>query len=57
MMSKDLGGVLDSNLKVYGTRNVRVIDASVLPFQTSGHLTSTLYAITERLADIIKSSI
>lgn len=55
MMAKELGGVLDENLRVYGTKNVRVIDASVLPFQISGHLTSTLYAVTERLVDIMKS--
>lgn len=54
MMSKDLGGVVDSRLKVYGTGNVRVIDASVMPFQVSGHLTSTLYAIGERAADMLK---
>lgn len=56
MMSQELGGVVDSSLKVYGTDNVRVIDASVLPFQVSGHLTSTLYALSEKAADIIKAS-
>lgn len=55
MMSKDLGGVVDPNLTVYGTSNVRVIDASVLPFQVCGHLTSTLYAIAEKAADMIKA--
>ena len=54
MMSRGLGGVVDSRLKVYGTSNVRVVDASVFPFQVSGHLTSTLYAIAERAADLIK---
>ena len=54
MMSKDLGGVVDGSLKVYGTSNVRVVDASIMPFQVSGHLTSTLYAISEKAADIIK---
>jgi choline dehydrogenase-like flavoprotein len=54
MMSKELGGVVDDRLRVYGTMNVRVVDASVMPFQVSGHLTSTLYAISEKGADIIK---
>lgn len=54
MTSRDLGGVVDSRLKVYGTQNVRVVDASIMPFQVSGHLTSTLYAIAERAADFIK---
>lgn len=54
MMPKELGGVVDNRLKVYGTANVRVVDASILPFQVSGHLTSTLYAVSEKAADIIK---
>lgn len=54
MMPKELGGVVDDKLMVYGTKNVRVVDASVFPFQVSGHLTSTLYALSERAADIIK---
>ena len=57
MMSRDLGGVVDSKLRVYGTRNVRVVDASVMPFQVSGHLTSTLNTISEKAADIIKEDI
>ncbi|KAH7014188.1 GMC oxidoreductase [Microdochium trichocladiopsis] len=54
MMPKEKGGVVDVEMKVYGTANLRVMDASVLPFQVCGHLTSTLYAVAERLSDIIK---
>jgi len=57
MMLKELGGVVDSNLKVYGVGNVRVVDASVMPTQVSGHLSSTIYAIAEKAADIIKTEI
>lgn len=57
MMSKELGGVVDSELRVYGTQNVRVVDASVIPTQVSGHLTSTIYAIAEKIADVIKVGI
>lgn len=56
MMSRGLGGVVDPKLKVYGTSNVRVVDASVLPLQVSGHLTATLYAIAERASEMIKAS-
>ncbi|KAI1085603.1 putative GMC oxidoreductase [Whalleya microplaca] len=56
MMSRELGGVVDPRLKVYGTSNVRVVDASVLPMQVSGHLTATLYAVAERAAEFIKGS-
>ncbi|CZR59352.1 related to choline dehydrogenase and related flavoproteins [Phialocephala subalpina] len=55
MMPREKGGVVDTSLKVYGTSNVRVVDASVLPFQVCGHLTSTLYAIAEKAADLIKA--
>ncbi|KAJ5159868.1 uncharacterized protein N7482_006872 [Penicillium canariense] len=54
MMPKEVGGVVDTSLKVYGTSNVRVVDASVMPFQVCGHLQSTVYAVAERAADIIK---
>ncbi|KAM0809465.1 putative Glucose oxidase [Seiridium cardinale] len=54
MLPQDLGGVVDSRLKVYGTQNVRIVDASVIPLQMSGHPTATLYALAERAADLIK---
>lgn len=53
MMSRQLGGVVNKELKVYSVNNVRVVDASILPLQTSGHPTSTLYAVAERAADLI----
>ncbi|KAK7937274.1 uncharacterized protein PG986_014142 [Apiospora aurea] len=55
MMSRDLGGVVDPELRVYGNKNVRVVDASVIPLQISGHLTVTLYALAERASEIIMS--
>lgn len=30
-MPRDKGGVVDPHLKVYGTKNVRVCDASIFP--------------------------
>jgi choline dehydrogenase-like flavoprotein len=54
MMSKDLGGVVDRNMIVYGTENLRVVDASAVPFEVNGHPTSTIYPIAERAADLIK---
>lgn len=57
MMSKDLGGVVDERLRLYGVKNVRIVDAGVIPFQLVGHLTSTIYALAERAADLIKEDI
>lgn len=54
MMKEELGGVVDSRLKVYGIKNVRAIDASVLPIQLSAHLSSSLYGIAEKAAAMIK---
>lgn len=54
MLPRSRGGVVSPELRVYGTKNVRVVDASVLPFQLCGHLTSTLYAVAEKAADMIK---
>ncbi|KAL4760955.1 GMC family oxidoreductase [Aspergillus foveolatus] len=56
MLPKELGGV-DNTLTVYGTENVRVIDASILLAQVSGDLTSTLYTVAERAADIIQNKL
>ncbi|KAJ7146033.1 alcohol oxidase [Mycena epipterygia] len=47
------GGVVDSNLIVYGTTNLRIVDASIMPFTIATHLQSTVYAIAEKAADMI----
>jgi choline dehydrogenase-like flavoprotein len=54
MMPRQDGGVVGERFKVYGTRNLRVVDASVIPLQTASNTTSTIYAIAERAADMVK---
>ncbi|KAL0957900.1 hypothetical protein HGRIS_000081 [Hohenbuehelia grisea] len=54
MLPQHLGGVVDTKLRVYGTRNVRVADASIIPFPVSAHTMSTVYMIGERAVDLIK---
>ncbi|CEH16425.1 Glucose dehydrogenase/choline dehydrogenase/mandelonitrile lyase (GMC oxidoreductase family) [Ceraceosorus bombacis] len=55
MMSRSLGGVLDENLLVHGTKNVSVVDASMLPLLMSAHPQSIIYGVAELAADLIKS--
>ncbi|KAH6670883.1 choline dehydrogenase [Plectosphaerella plurivora] len=47
MLPKKDGGVVDANLKVYGTSNLRVIDASVIPLLVSAHIQTAVYGIAE----------
>ena len=54
MMPRKLGGVVDDRLKVYGTRNVRIVDASIFPMITLGNIQATVYAVAERACDLIK---
>ncbi|KAJ6615969.1 hypothetical protein B0H10DRAFT_2219843 [Mycena sp. CBHHK59/15] len=56
MMRRGLGGVVDAQLKVYDTSNVRVVDASIVPIQVSAHLGSTLFGVAEKAADLIKAA-
>ncbi|THV01184.1 alcohol oxidase [Dendrothele bispora CBS 962.96] len=56
MLPRDKNGVVDSDLKVYGTKNVRVADLSVVPLHIACHTQSAAYVIAERAADIIRSS-
>ena len=55
MGPKHEGGVVDERLRVHGTQNLRVVDASVFPLQVRGNLASLVYAVAERAADFIKS--
>lgn len=49
MAPQDLGGVVDSSLKVYGTANLRVVDASIFPQHLAAHTQATVYAVGEKV--------
>lgn len=51
--SSDPLAVIDTEMKVYGFENLRVVDASNFPFLPPGHPQATIYAIAERLASNI----
>ncbi|CCO33612.1 Glucose oxidase [Rhizoctonia solani AG-1 IB] len=54
---KAKGGVVDPrNFKVYGTQNVRVVDASTIPLLPGIHTMSMVYAIAEYASERIKST-
>ena len=52
-MGNDANAVLDSQLKVNGVQNLRVIDASVMPKITSANTNAPTYLIGEKGADMI----
>lgn len=54
MLPRELGGVVDDHLKVYGTKNVRVCDASIFPLIPRGNIQTSVYATAEKGADLIK---
>jgi len=54
MLPREKGGVVDPDLKVYGTQNIRVCDLSVLPLHISTHPLATVYVFAERGADLIR---
>ena len=55
MMPRELGGVVDSELLVYGTQRLSIVDASILPVIPAAHLQATMYSVAEKAADIIKA--
>ncbi|KAF1971220.1 alcohol oxidase [Bimuria novae-zelandiae CBS 107.79] len=54
MAPREKGGVVDNELKVYGVTGLRIADASVMPILPASHTMTSVYAIAEMAADIIK---
>ncbi|KAI4272274.1 MAG: hypothetical protein LQ337_005395 [Flavoplaca oasis] len=55
MLPRKYGGVVDSKLRVYGVKSLSVVDASMMPTIPASHTSSTVYAVAEKAADIIKA--
>ncbi|KAI0759156.1 alcohol oxidase [Irpex lacteus] len=54
MLPKEKGGVVSPQLQVYGTKNLRVADISVVPLHISANTQSTAYGLGQIAADIIE---
>lgn len=57
MLPKEKHGVVDPDLKVYGTNNLHVVDLSIVPLHFAAHPQATVYAIAEKAADILKGKV
>ncbi|KIY66431.1 GMC oxidoreductase [Cylindrobasidium torrendii FP15055 ss-10] len=56
MLPRSKNGVVDTSLRVYGTKNLRVADISIVPLHFSGQSLSTAYTIAEVASRIILAS-
>lgn len=54
MLPEELGGVVGTDLLVHGIKGLSVVDASVIPFLPATHICTTVYAVAEKAADLIK---
>ena len=49
----DALAVVDAEARVFGTRGLRIVDASAFPFAVPGHPQGTVYALAEKIAEKI----
>ena len=50
----DVMAVVDNNARVFGTENLRVVDASIMPAMVSGNLNGPTIMLAEKVADLIR---
>ncbi|KAL5082898.1 hypothetical protein Trisim1_002717 [Trichoderma cf. simile WF8] len=53
--SSDPDAVVDTHARVYGVKNLRVVDASAFPFVLPGLPQASVYMLAEKIADDIKN--
>lgn len=52
----DPNAVVDPQLRVHGVERLRVVDASVMPAMTTGHINAGIFMVGEKGADMIKQT-
>ena len=57
MMPLKLGGVVDSQLRVYGVTGLRIVDASIMPMIPGSHTSSTVYAVAEKVSQSCRCAV
>ena len=55
-MGQDEMAVVDPRLSVYGVEGLRVADASVMPATVTGNIHTSVMAIGEKCADMVKQA-
>ena len=51
MLPLEQGGVVDSHLRVWGTQNLRVVDAGIFPLIPAAHLQAVVYGVAEKVCN------
>jgi choline dehydrogenase len=54
-MGRDDLSVVDAELRVYGVKNLRIADGSIMPRVTTGNTQAPCVIIGERMAEILKA--
>jgi choline dehydrogenase len=53
-MGRDAASVVDGELRVYGLKNLRIADASIMPRVITGNTMAPCVVIGERAAEMLK---
>lgn len=54
--AREQGGVVNTNFEVYGTKGLRIVDASVFPKIPGFFIVTSIYMIGEKAADVIAAA-